>query len=79
METTYLAGDTGCRPGESPKEHYQRLIAMKVALDFELSVARCANCEYREKSYCNNYHNNITEDFLYEPNQCPSHSAEIPF
>lgn len=75
---TYLTGDLERADDEDAKSHYNRIYAIRVAADFELSRTRCVTCASRDGSKCTNFHADIG-DYMYEPNECEAHQFDIPF
>lgn len=64
---------------ESQKDYYNRLIAMKIRLDFQLAEPRCVGCEFYHDKKCTNFHQDLTDGQQYEPHNCKAYTDRIPF
>ena len=75
---TYLTDELERGPNESAEDHYTRMTATRIAVEMQLSLRRCIDCEFRSGTKCTNFNADIG-DYLYEPNDCEAHRPDIPF
>jgi len=66
-------------PSENQQEYYNRLIAMRIRLDIQLSEKRCVSCCHYEQNKCNNYNHVLLDEQCYEVHDCKAHTDRIPF